>query len=56
MPYCSLCKKQVNQLHYDIEKWILDTIIREHPDWVDKDGSCQRCINYYESLDKIKTN
>ena len=55
MPYCELCQKEVDQLHYDIEQWISDTIRREHPHWVAEDGSCEPCIKYYGGLSEIKT-
>ncbi len=56
MPYCALCEKQVDQLHYDIEQWILNTIVKNNPKWVEKDGSCMDCIAYYRSLDNIQTD
>ncbi len=55
MPYCTLCQKEVNQLHYDIEQWILDTIRENHPHWVAEDGSCEPCVQYYGGLNGSKT-
>lgn len=54
MPYCTLCQKQVDQLHYQMEQWLLDTIRREHPQWVAEDGSCQPCLRYYDNLKDIR--
>lgn len=54
MPYCTLCDKEVDQLHYQMEQWLIDTIRREHPGWVAEDGSCEPCIRYYDSLKDIQ--
>lgn len=35
------------------EQYLLSVIREEHPEWVDKDGSCERCEKYYKSLDNL---
>jgi len=35
------------------EKFLLDTIRAEHPEWIDEYGECPKCQEYYESLSDI---
>ena len=30
---------------------MLDMIQQDHPDWVEKDGACLPCVEYYKGLD-----
>ncbi len=51
---CPICKKTVDedmaQACDKAEDWILATIRRSHPDWVEKDGSCSKCLAYYRTM------
>jgi hypothetical protein len=31
------------------EEHIIDVIKRDHPDWVEKDGICKKCYEFYKS-------
>ena len=31
------------------EKHIVDLIKHDHPEWAEKDGICQKCIEYYRA-------
>ena len=42
--------KHLNQI---AEKYLRNTIRIEHPEWIEKDGSCKKCDEYYESLLEI---
>ena len=35
------------------EQYVISLIREEHPDWVKHDGSCERCEQYYKSLDDL---
>ena len=35
------------------EQWLIEIIKEQNPGWVEKDGSCDKCIDYYKSLDDI---
>ena len=35
------------------ERFVLDLIRQECPEWVENDGTCPKCLAYYESLDEI---
>ncbi len=54
MQRCSLCGKQADIVHIEAEQYILDVIKKDHPEWVNKNGSCKACMDYYKKLDDIK--
>ncbi|RJP74604.1 MAG: hypothetical protein C4532_01960 [Candidatus Abyssobacteria bacterium SURF_17] len=51
---CPLCGSEVSResfkLHFDTEKYVLNRISQEHPDWKESDGSCKKCLQYYMTL------
>jgi hypothetical protein len=51
---CPICKKTVDenvvQMCTEAEDWILESIRRHHPDWVEKDGSCSKCLEQYRNM------
>ena len=55
---CPICKRETTddmiQLCKDAEDWILGTIRKMHPDWVEEDGSCSRCLEFYKGLGKTE--
>ncbi len=46
-------KKQRNKLSLMAEKFVLDSIRYDHPEWIDKKGDCPKCNEYYESLSDL---
>ena len=50
---CKLCNSETDKLNHKIKHFVLSFIKEQHPDWVEKDGSCKKCLNYYENLDKV---
>ena len=51
MPICKLCGKKTDSLYHITEQLVLDMIRRDHPEWVQEDGVCAQCIEYYKNLD-----
>lgn len=49
---CQLCENEVTELQTIAEDYVLDLIEAEHPEWVESDGACIKCIEYYYALDK----
>ena len=46
--------KERNLDIYEVaESYTMNLIRQEHPEWVEKDGSCKRCEQYYSSLDSL---
>ncbi len=48
---CTLCGQEADELYLIAEKYVLDLIASEHPEWVDSDGACRKCVEYYNALD-----
>lgn len=48
---CTLCGQEAEDLYSIAEKYVLDLIKSEHPEWVESDGACSKCIEYYNALD-----
>lgn len=47
--------KQVDvEIYEAAENYTLTMIRNEHPEWVEPDGSCKRCEEYYKSLDSVE--
>ena len=46
-------KNTAENLHGIAEQYMLEIIKNEHPEWVEKDGSCARCMEYYQQLDDL---
>ena len=46
-------EKIKSNLNTVAEKYVLKWIKYEHPEWVEEDGSCKRCEQYYRILDKL---
>lgn len=53
--HCNLCGNEVEKLESIAEDYLLDLIETEHPEWVESDGACIKCIEYYYTLDKAVT-
>ncbi len=53
MASCALCGKEVDSVTHIAEHWLINNIKEDHPEWVEKDGSCKKCIDYYKSLDDV---
>ena len=51
---CSICGDEVRpddaDLHASAEDWVIDQIRRIHPKWVEVDGGCPRCVEFYKKL------
>ena len=55
MAFCKLCDAEVDELVHEAEVMVIKMIRKGHPSWVEADGACQKCIDYYKSLeDKVK--
>lgn len=52
--YCPFCNKVMEELVVDActgaYRYVIDRIKSEHPDWVEEDGACPKCIKYYRKL------
>ncbi len=53
---CPLCGSQVTKDsfkdHFEAEKYVLERIAKDHPDWKEENGGCKKCLEYYLELGK----
>jgi len=51
---CPVCKKETDAKIVDVcttaYKYVMDKIREEHPEWVEKDGACPKCVECYKKL------
>jgi hypothetical protein len=38
----------------EVRAFIVDFIRLQHPEWVRDDGTCPKCIDYYNDLDEVE--
>ena len=48
---CALCGEDAEDLYTIAEKYVLDLIKAEHPEWIEENGACKKCVEYYNALD-----
>ena len=52
--YCPVCKKEMDEKSADIcgmaYSYVIKRIKDDHPGWVEKDGACPKCLEYYKKL------
>ena len=41
------------QINNIAEKYLLETIRNEHPEWIDDRGECPKCEEYYQALSDV---
>ncbi len=50
--HCDICHKKIEggtSVYIDhTEEHIMDEIKSIHPEWVEKDGLCSKCVEYYK--------
>jgi hypothetical protein len=53
---CQICDREVDDFvalsHIKAEEYIIDLILRDHPEWKEKSKTCPKCIEYYRKLVK----
>ena len=51
--HCSVCNQDVSGDLVNVtdhtERHIVDLIKHDHPNWVEQNGVCQKCLDYYRS-------
>ncbi len=50
--HCTLCDELTDDLYLVAEHYVLSIIKEEHPEWVEQDGACKKCLEHYQALDK----
>jgi len=56
---CSTCNEEIDGdllIYIDhTEEHIMDEIKLSHPDWIEKNGLCQKCVDYFRRQMKGNT-
>ena len=51
---CPICGEYIHSEAADLlalcEQWTIDQIKKDHPEWVQADGICPKCLEYYMKL------
>ena len=51
---CSICGATVRpedaEVHILAEDWVIEQIRSAHPQWVESDGACPKCLELYRNL------
>ncbi len=51
---CQICGRMVHEEHslehIKAEEYLLTLIQKDHPQWQDKDATCEECVEYYRKL------
>lgn len=54
MRNCPICGSQLAPesaaLHVMAERWVIEQIREDHPEWVESDGACPKCLEFYSKL------
>ena len=51
MEKCTVCNDDSDEFFSIAEKYVLEVIKSEHPEWVENNGICRKCVEYYKALD-----
>lgn len=53
---CKICDRDIDDFvsiaHIRTEEYLLQLILRDHPEWKETDKACHQCIDYYRKLVK----
>lgn len=54
MKFCKVCgrytKEEIADVCTTAYEYIIERIKKDHPEWVEKDGACPKCLEYYKRL------
>ena len=57
---CGVCGEKIKDdlvlFKNHTEKHIIDLVKKEHPNWVEKNGMCRNCLDYYKGELKGKNS
>lgn len=52
---CKLCDEMTEEtelVERELDEWLLEVVLKDHPDWKQSDGTCPKC---WEALQKMKS-
>lgn len=48
-PACGQVSSEIPVFVDHTERHIIDLLKNDHPDWIEKDGMCKKCLEYYRA-------
>lgn len=53
---CQICEREIDDFvaiaHIKAEEYLLELILRDHPEWKEHEKTCHECVEYYRKLIK----
>lgn len=53
---CHICGRSIDEFvsiaHIRAEEYLLELILKDHPEWKNDSKACHKCIEYYRKLVK----
>lgn len=53
---CQICDRDIDDFagitHVKAEEYLMELILKDHPEWKKHKKTCQECIDYYRKLVK----
>lgn len=53
---CQICEREIDDFaslaHVKAEEYLINLILRDHPEWQEKGKTCPKCVEYYRKLVK----
>jgi hypothetical protein len=53
---CQICEREIDEFasiaHIQAEEYLLDLILKDHPQWHESKKTCNKCVEYYRKLVK----
>ena len=57
---CPICgdrvRPEIRGLHALAERWVIEQIKKRHPEWVEADGLCPKCLDHYRDSQLHRRN
>jgi DNA-directed RNA polymerase subunit RPC12/RpoP len=51
---CQICDREIDDFvalsHIKTEEYLMKLILKDHPEWHEKNPTCLKCITYYRKL------
>ena len=48
-----LDNKDTNNINHELKQLVMSMIKQENPDWIAPNGTCAKCVEYYDNLDEL---
>jgi len=53
---CQICNREIDDFvsitHIKAEEYLIELILKDHPEWHENAKTCPKCVDYYRKLVK----